>query len=182
MVEDDVRAARRLELGRDPPADSPEPTDDRVSHQMVDRATQPALRVGLRNSAVRDQVDDRACQVEEDCHSSDEERDREELRAVPGRLRVEARERRRHDGAVEGRDPPLSEDRLESDRAGGEDTDERDLGIDEATPVEASAHAGPILGGPWPPLPQARSAGTASGVDTTRPSRWSASWTSSRAL
>ena len=146
VVEDDVRAPDGLELRGNASSHAPEAADDRVVVQVVDRASQLPLRVGLRDRSVRDEVDDRARQVEEDCHASQQQEDREELRTRSGRLAVEPCERRRDDRAVEGRDPPLAENRLKAGRPDDEDQDERRLRVDEAPPLKGAAH-GAILGG-----------------------------------
>jgi hypothetical protein len=97
VVENEVRPPAGLELSRDAASDTAETADDRVPAQIFDRLSQLALRVRLRDGAVRDQVDDRTGEVEEDCHASDQEQDGEELRACPRRLRVETGERGRDD-------------------------------------------------------------------------------------
>ena len=68
-----------LELRRDAAADAAEAADDRVVAQLADRLSPPSLSEVLSDDPARDQLDDRARKVEEDCHACEEEGDGEEL-------------------------------------------------------------------------------------------------------
>ena len=90
----------------------------------------------LPDDPARDQLDDRARKVEEDCHAREEEDDGEDLRRRSLGPRVEPRQRRRDDGAVERRRPALVGEQDEAHRADGEHDDERDQRDDEAPEAE----------------------------------------------
>src|SRR5439155_12799027 len=99
-VEHEVVDARVAELVRDAPADPSEAADDVVVLEPFDHAPPPAFRPRTREDAAGDHLDDRPGDVEEDSHAGEEQEDREDLRAVAGRLRVDPGEGRRDDGAV----------------------------------------------------------------------------------
>ena len=90
----------------------------------------------LPDDPARDQLDDRARKVEEDCHARQEHDDGEELGGGSFGARVEPGQRRRDDRAVERRRPALVGEQDEADGADREHDDERDLRDEEAPEAE----------------------------------------------
>ena len=78
-VDHDVVAARVVELRGDAAADAAEPADDGVVTQLADGPSPPSLSEVLPDDPARDQLDDRARKVEEDCHARQQQDDGEEL-------------------------------------------------------------------------------------------------------
>ena len=82
-VDDHVLAAGVVELRGDAAADAAEAADDGVVTQLVDGPSPPSLSEVLPDDAARDQLDDRARKVEEDCHARQKQDHGEELGGVP---------------------------------------------------------------------------------------------------
>ena len=80
-VDHDVLRGGVLELGRDAAADPAEPADDDVVAQLGDGPSPPSFSEVLSDDTARDQLDDRAGEVEEDCHAREEQDDGEDSRA-----------------------------------------------------------------------------------------------------
>ena len=111
-----------------------------VVAQLADGPSPPSFSEVLPPDPARDQLDDRARKVKEDCHACQEEHDGEQLGGRPFRPRVEAGEGGRDDGAVERRRPALVGEQDEPHRSDREHDDERDPRDEEAPEAEPMLH------------------------------------------
>ena len=89
-VEHDVLDARLAKLGCDSPADTAVPADDVVVAQGLDRHASPSFGEHSGQDSAGDDLDERARDVEEDCHAGEQQRDGEQLSSMRRRPRVEA--------------------------------------------------------------------------------------------
>src|SRR5262249_23618450 len=95
---------------------------------------------GPRQDTAGDDLDERAGDVEEDCHAGEEHDDGEQLAGGPLGPRVETGKGRGHDRAVERSDPPLVRNEMEAERGESQDRDEGGQRKPETAEADASLH------------------------------------------
>src|SRR5262245_5129574 len=137
MVHDYVVRPGLPELGADALADAAVAADDHVLSQSGVRSLPPSLSPGPRQDPTGDDLDERAGDVEKDCHAGEEHDDGEQLAGGPLGPRVETGEGRRDDRPVERSNPPFVGDEMEAERGESQDRDEG--GQREPEPAEADA-------------------------------------------
>src|SRR5256885_16406243 len=91
--------------------------DDEVLAQALDRPLPSPFGQDAGEDAAGDRLDDNGAGVGDDRQAAEDEDDGDDPGAVVPRNRVEARESRGHDGAVERLEPRLVERLAEGDRA-----------------------------------------------------------------
>lgn len=128
-VDDDIADSGATELLDDPAAHPAVAAHQVVPVESFHAAVDPPFLPGPAERPADDQLDHKAKDVQEDCHTQEDEHGRQRLGAGALRGLHEPGGRDRDQGAIEGGEEALAVDDHETDRAHQEDRDERERGV-----------------------------------------------------